>query len=146
MKHAIEEFISCKRIAVVGLSRNGKKFGNAAFLELARRGYQVFGVHPEAKEIAGARCVPTLGALKGSVDGVVISIKPPEVMNVLREAAAIGVKNVWVQKGAESREAVALGEELKLNLVTGKCVLMYAPPVGGFHGWHRSFNRLIGRL
>lgn len=146
MKHAIEEFISGRRIAVVGLSRTGKKFGNAAFLELARRGYEVLAVHPEAEEIAGAKCYRSLTALKEAVDGVVISIRPADVPAVLREAAATGVKNVWLQKGAESREAIALGEDLHLNLVTGKCVLMYAPPVGGFHGWHRSFNRLIGRL
>jgi hypothetical protein len=36
MKHAIEEFITSKSLAVVGLSRNGKKFGNSALTELAK--------------------------------------------------------------------------------------------------------------
>ena len=146
MKHAIEEFIKSKSIAVVGLSRNGKKFGNSAFSELSKRGYEVFAVHPEAEEITGARCYPNLSALRGSVDGVVICIPPGGVAGILREAAAIGLKNVWLQQGAESPEAIALAKDLKLNLVTGRCILMYAPPVAGFHAWHRKLHRLFSKF
>jgi predicted CoA-binding protein len=146
MKHAIEEFITSKRIAVVGLSRNGKKFGNSILTELSKRGYEVFAVHPEAEEIAGTRCYPNLIALRGKLDAVVICISPGGVAGVLREAAAIGLQNVWLQQGAESPEAVALAEELKLNIVSGRCILMYAPPVEGFHAWHRAFYRLFAKL
>jgi predicted CoA-binding protein len=146
MNTAIEEFIKCKRIAVVGLSRRGKKFGNSIFSELSKRGYEVFAVHPEAEEIGGAPCYRRLGLLAGMVDAVVISIPPGAVPGVLREAASAGVKNVWLQQGAESSEAVSLGNELGLSLVPGKCVLMYAPPVEGFHAWHRAFNLFFAKL
>ena len=146
MKYAIEEFIKSKNIAVVGLSRSGKKFGNVAVAELAKRGYRVFAVHPEVEEIAGTRCFPNLTALEGKVDGAVFCIPPVNVPGVLREAAAIGVKNVWLQQGAGSPEAIALGKHLNLNLVSGRCILMYAPPVGGFHAWHRAFHRLFARI
>jgi hypothetical protein len=65
---------------------------------------------------------------------------------VLREAAAIGLKKVWLQQGAESPEAIALANELNINLVAGRCILMYAPPVEGFHAWHRAFYRLFAKL
>lgn len=146
MKHVIEEFITSKRIVVVGLSRNGKKFGNSVLTELSKRGYEVFAVHPEAEEIGGTRCYPNLIALRGMVDAVVICISPGRVPDVLREAAAIGLKNVWLQQGAESPGAIAQAKELKLNLVAGKCILMYAPPVEGFHAWHRAFYRLFAKL
>jgi uncharacterized protein len=146
MRHGIEEFITSKHIAVVGLSRNGRKFGNSALAQLSQRGYEVFAVHPEAKEIAGARCYPNLSALRGKVDAVVICISPGGVTGVLREASTIGLKNVWLQQGAESPEAISLAKELKLNLVTGRCILMYAPPVEGFHAWHRAFYRLFAKL
>ncbi len=146
MKQGIEEFITSKSIAVVGVSRNGKKFGNSVLTELSKRGYEVFAVHPEAKEIAGTKCYPGLIALRGKVEAVVICISPGGVADVLREAAAIGLRNVWLQQGAESRGAVALANELKLNLVAGRCILMYAPPVEGFHAWHRAFYRLFAKL
>ncbi len=146
MNNAIEEFIKSKRIAVVGLSRSGKKFGNSIFAELSKRGYEMFAVHPEVGEIGGTKCYPRLSLLAGMVDAVVISIPPGAVTGVLREAASARVKNVWLQQGAESPEAVSLGRELELNLVSEECVLMYAPPVEGFHAWHRAFNRFFAKL
>jgi predicted CoA-binding protein len=146
MDQAIQDFINGKRIAVVGASRDPKKFGNMAFTELAARGYQVFPVHPTAQEIAGAKCYPNLTALRGQVDGALVVVPSEQASSVLREAASIGVKNVWLQQGAESPEALTLARDLGLNLVAKKCVLMYAPPVRSFHGWHRLFARLFGQL
>jgi uncharacterized protein len=146
MKNAIEEFIKSKRIAVVGLSRSGKKFGNSAFAELLKRGYQVFAVHPDAAEIGGTPCYPNLGALRGKVDAVLVCIAPGGVPSILREAALNGIRNVWLQQGAESSEAIALGNELDFSLVVRKCILMYAPPVEGFHAWHRAVYRIFSKL
>ncbi len=46
MEQSIQDFINCKRIAVVGCSSKGRKFGNSAYKELKQRGYQVLPVHP----------------------------------------------------------------------------------------------------
>jgi predicted CoA-binding protein len=146
MDQAIQDFVNGKRIAVVGVSREGTKFGNTAFTELAARGYQVFAVHPSAQEIAGAPCYPNLTALRGRVDGALVVVPPQQAASILREAAAIGLKNVWLQQGAESPEVLALARDLGLSLVARRCVLMYAPPVRSFHGWHRFFARLFGQL
>ena len=146
MDQAVQDFVNGKRIAVVGVSRDKTKFGNTAFTELAARGYQVFAVHPTAQEVVGARCYPNLSALQGQVDGALVIVSPQQAVSVLREAAAIGLKNVWLQQGAESPEALALARDLGLNLVARKCVLMYAPPVRSFHGWHRVFAKLVGQF
>jgi len=146
MNQAIQDFINGNRIAVVGVSRDETKFGNTAFTELAARGYQVFAVHPAAQEIAGTPCYPNLTALQGKVDGALVTVSPQQAVSVLREAASIGLKNVWLQQGAESPEALALARDLGLNLVARKCVLMYAPPVRSLHAWHRAFARLFGQL
>jgi|YelNatPaOPRAMG01_1025707.scaffolds.fasta_scaffold00304_19 predicted CoA-binding protein len=142
----INEFINCKRIAIVGFSRNRHKFGNSAFSELKKRGYQVFAVHPTAKVINGEQCYPNLTSLQNKVDGVFISIKPEKVDLVLNEAASVGIKNIWLQKGAESKENLKTAERLGLNLVYNKCILMYAPPVESVHKWHRTISKLFGRL
>jgi hypothetical protein len=146
MDQAAQDFVNGKRVAIVGVSRRGKGFGNMASAELTARGYQVFAVHPAATEINGVQCYPHLAALRGQVEGVLVVVPPPQALAVLREAAAIGLKNVWLQPGAESPEALALARDLGLNLVAKKCVLMYAPPVRSFHGWHRALARLFGRL
>ncbi len=146
MDQAILDFVAGRRIAVVGASRHGRKFGNVAGAELAARGYHVVLVHPEAKEIAGAPCRPSLSAVRDEVDGVLVAVRPGVVPAVLRESAAAGLRNVWLQQGAESPEALALARELGLSLVARKCVLMYAPPVRGIHRFHRALAGLFGRL
>jgi len=146
MDQTIETFVQNKRIAVVGFSRSGKKFGNMAYKELKERGYQVYAVHPQAEQVEGEKCYPNLAALRGMVDGVLMCVPPKRTVEVLREAAEAGIRNVWMQQGSESADAVRLGQELGLQVVSGKCILMYAPPVRSFHGFHRFVMKLIGQL
>jgi hypothetical protein len=35
---------------------------------------------------------------------------------------------------------------IKSIAVAGKCILMYAPPVEGFHAWHRALYRVFAKL
>jgi hypothetical protein len=146
MNQAIQDFVEAKRIAVVGVSRSGKKFGNSAATELKARGYETFIVHPETQEIGGERCYPNMAALQGQVDGVLICVAPQQAESVLRQAVEAGVKKIWLQQGAESSAVLAAARQMGVEPVTGKCILMYAQPVQGFHRWHRAFCRLVGQL
>ena len=103
-------------------------------------------VHAEAKEIAGEPCYPSLAALKGQVDSVVICVSPRQAGAALRDAADAGIQRIWLQQGADSPEVLALAKELGLTPVTKKCILMYAQPVKSVHGFHRAVNRLFGQL
>ena len=129
MNPLIEQFVSQKRIAVVGMSRSGKKFGNMAAKELKMKGYEIYPVHPEAVEIDGFACSPSLSSLSGKIDAVWISVPPQKVSPVLTEIAEIGLKNIWLQQGAWSAEVQQTIDQLQLPVVTKKCIMMYAPPV-----------------
>ena len=146
MNPLIDQFVSSKRIAVVGMSRSGKKFGNMASKELKAKGYEIFPVHPEAKEIDGMTCYPDLKSLSGQVDGVWISIPPKNVPPVLDEAAEIGLKNIWLQQGAWSAEVQQTIDRLNLSVVSKKCIMMYAPPVKSIHKFHRTIVGIFGKL
>jgi len=148
MNAQIQNFISGKRLAIVGASRTNDKykFGNMAAIELKRRGYDVYLVHPQAETINDQQTYPNLGVLKGQVDWVLVSVPAVKGADVLREAAAAGLRNVWLQRGAESPDLIILGNELDLNLITGKCILMYAQPVRGFHAIHRFVARMSSQL
>jgi hypothetical protein len=146
MNPLIDNFVGSKRIAIVGMSRSGKKFGNMAAKELKVKGYELFPVHPEAKEIDGMTCYPDLKSLSGKVDGVWISIPPRNVPPVLEEAAQIGLKNIWLQQGAWSAEVQQTIDQLNLPVVSKKCIMMYAPPVKSFHKFHRTIVGIFGKL
>ena len=146
MNPLIEQFVSSKRIAVVGMSRSGKKFGNMAAKELKAKGYEIYPVHPEAVEIDGFTCSPNLQSLTGKIDGIWISIPPKNVSPVLEEAAQIGLKNIWLQQGAWSAEVQQTIDQLNLPVVSKKCIMMYAPPVKSVHKFHRTIVGIFGGL
>jgi len=145
MDEMIQSFIKQKKVAVVGASRNEKKFGNAAAKELQERGYEVFYIHPEAEELNGQPTYPNLEAVKDQAETVWISVPPERGEAVLREAATAGLTKVWLQQGADSPELIQVGDELGLELVAGKCILMYAEPVRSFHKFHQVIWKLIGQ-
>jgi len=145
MNQAIQDFTHCKRLAVVGVSRTDGKFGNSAYRELKQRGYELMPIHPEMESFDGDTCYANLAAAPDSVEGVLVVVSPAQVGDVLRQAAGANIRNVWLQQGAESPEALALGEELGLNIAHGGCILMYAEPVGSFHAFHKWFWKLIGQ-
>ncbi|MBL7161854.1 MAG: CoA-binding protein [Anaerolineales bacterium] len=145
MDQKIQDFVEGKRIAIVGASSVAEKFGNAAAKELIERGYEVIYVHPNADEIDGQPVYPNLASVKDKADAVWVCIPKEGGEAVLREAAEAGFKNVWLQQGASSPELITLGEELKLDLTSGKCILMYAEPVGSIHKFHQVIWKLIGQ-
>lgn len=146
MHQLIESFISSKKIALVGFSRSGKKFGNMAAKELVKRGYVIYPVHPDVSEIEGMICFPDLKVLNGKTDALLISIPPTKVSPVLQEAAQNGFRKIWLQQGSWSKEVQETADQLGLQVVCKKCILMYAPPVNSIHKFHRTIKSIFGGL
>lgn len=142
---AIEHFLSAGTLAVAGASRRGRKFGNVVHQELAKKGWRVLLVHPEAAAIDGCPCVARLADLPPDVGGLVVSVPPAQAAALVREAAAAGLKQVWLQRGSESPEALAAGRETGVEVIHGQCILMHANP-GGIHRVHRWLVQVSGRL
>ena len=145
-KAAVDDFVSQKTLALVGMSRQSKKFGNYAFRELTQRGYRVFPIHPVAENIEGEKCYPSLSQLPETVGGVVAVVPPAQTEKVVRDAAAAGIKRVWMQQGAGSPDAIRFCQENGISEVHGECILMFASPVRSVHNFHRWIWRLVGKL
>jgi hypothetical protein len=137
----IDELLAERSLALCGASRK-KKFGNTILKELVAKGYRVQLVHPEADSIDGVACVRSLAELREPVGAVVVVVPPAQAEQILRDAAAAGIKRVWLQQGSESEEVVRLGEELGLAVVHGHCILMFAEPAIWIHRLHRFFKRM----
>jgi predicted CoA-binding protein len=106
---------------------------------------RIYPVHPVARTIDGVPCYPGLAALPERVGGVIVSVPPAQAVDVVREAAAAGIRHVWLQQGAESPSVEALCAELGLDAVAGECILMFAAPTG-IHRVHRFISGTIGHL
>jgi predicted CoA-binding protein len=145
-KTDINAFFSGKTFALAGISRSGQSMSNAVFRELAARGFRILPVNPNAASIGGATCYPSLAALPEKPDGVIVFTPKAQTAQIVREASDCGIRRVWIQQGAQTPEAIALCGEKKLEAVWGRCILMFAEPVGSMHAFHRTIARIFGRL
>jgi uncharacterized protein len=142
----IRDFLSQKTIAMAGLSRNEKAFSSSIKKELAAKGYRIIPVNPNAESIGGEECYPTLAAIPEKVGAVLVVTSPAQSEKIVRDAAAAGITRVWLQQGAQSDAAVKACKEMGLTSVWGRCVMMFAEPVGSIHGVHRWFAKIFGGL
>jgi len=145
-KTEVQEFVAEKTLALVGASRGGKKFGNTILKEMQTKGYTMYPVHPEAEEIDGVRCVPSLQDLPEDVGGVVFVVKPGVTEQLVREVKEAGISRVWMQQGAASDQAIAYCREQGIDVVANECLLMFSEPVQGIHGFHRWLWNIFGKL
>jgi len=145
-KESVNNFLTGSKFAVAGVSRSGKKFGNSAYKELKKRGYTVYPVNPNINEINGDKCFGNLTELKDKVDGVVVVVPPDESVKVIKDAESAGIKNVWLQQGAESDEAIEYCADKGINVVYGQCILMFAGQAEFFHRTHKWVRGITGRL
>lgn len=142
---AVERFVAEPALAIVGVSRSGAKFGNAAAKTLAAKGYRVYPVHPAALEIDGFHCYPSFDALPEHVNAVLVVVPPVEALKVVQDAAKAGIHQVWLQQGAESADVLAACRAHNLSVVSGECILMFAKPAS-FHKLHAWIRRAMGHM
>lgn len=149
LKEAAQEFLAQKRIAVAGVSRSSDAAANAIYKKLRNSGYEVFPVNPNAAEVEGDPCYPTLAAIPGGVEAVVIATHPNVTAQVVRECAALGIKRLWMHRsfgqGSVDDEAVRLCAELGLNVIPGSCPMMFCEPVDVGHKCLRWFLQVSGK-
>jgi uncharacterized protein len=152
MKEAAAEFLSEKRIAVAGVSREagGAHGGNPVYKRLRERGYDVYVVNPNAEDVEGDVCYPRLGAIPGGVDAVVIATRPDVADDVMGDCVELGIKHVWMHRGpgagSVSQTAAELGRKKGITVIDGGCPLMYAPTADTGHKVLRGVLSLVGRM
>ena len=145
----VDDFLAQKRIAFVGISRNGADFSRTLWAELKRRGYDLVPVHPEAAEIDGVACVSRVTGIQPAPDGALLLVPAETTQRIVRDCAAAGIRRVWMYRaagrGAVSEEAVQFCGENGIAVVAGECPFMFLPGAGGVHAFHGWWRRLTGR-
>jgi uncharacterized protein len=141
---AAAEFLANRRVAVTGVSRTPENHGsNAIYRRLRERGYQVFAVNPNAREVEGDRSYPDLTSIPGGVDAVVIATRPAFAEPTMRECVALGVKHVWMHRGigpgSVSAPATDYGRQHGVTVIDGGCPLMFGPTADIGHRVIRFF-------
>jgi len=149
INQAASEFLALKRIAVTGVSRQPKSHGsNTVYKRLRERGYEVYAVNPNAKEVEGDPSYKDLKAIPGGVEAVVIGTRPERAEATMHECADLGIHHVWMHWGAGgssvSEAASAYGREHGIVVIDGGCPLMFGPTADFGHKVMRRV--LAGRV
>jgi predicted CoA-binding protein len=149
---AADEFLSHKRIAVAGVSRepSGTHGGNVIYRRLKERGYEAFAVNPNADTVEGDRCWHDLASIEGGIDGVVIATNPRASAEAARQAVALGIPRIWIHRafgsGSHSAEAVGICRAGGALVIEGGCPLMFGASSDGGHRFLRSMLTWTGSV
>lgn len=118
-------FLSAESFAVAGASRDQKKYGNRILKALAKSGRRVYPLNPNASEIEGLQAYASLADLPEIPQSLSIVTPGPITQKVVEQAIALGVKNCWIQPGAEDAQASLQARQAGLNVIDdGSCILV----------------------
>ncbi len=124
-KELIQKFLKKSNIfAVVGASRDPKKYGYQVYKDLREAGYEVYPVNPNTDKILGDKCYPDLGDLPTRPDVVDVVVPPKITEEIVKTCKKLGITKVWMQPGSESKTAIKFCDENGIDVVHGACVMI----------------------
>ena len=125
MDQDIATFFTSDAFGVVGASEDRSKFGNKVMRCYLENRKTVVPVNPKAASIEGVACVASVADLPDNVKSISV-ITPPQITEKVVEAAiARGIRNIWMQPGAESFEAVERCKAAGVNVIADhSCILV----------------------
>lgn len=125
LQNQIDAFLAAPAFAVVGASDRPHKYGHKCYVCYLQTGRTAYPINPRVKTILGNPVYPDLGSLPEKVESISVITPPAVTEQIIDDAIAAGVKNVWMQPGAESAVAVEKGRKAGLNVISGgPCVLV----------------------
>lgn len=151
IKEAAADFLSKDRVAVTGVSRTPSGHGsNIVYQRLRERGYKVFAVNPNAREVEGDPSYPDLASIPGGVDAVVIGTRPETAEITMKECVQLGIRHVWMHRsyggGSVSETATEYGRANGVEVIDGGCPLMFDPTADTGHKVMRWMFTLTGNV
>lgn len=139
----IESFLEPRKFAFIGLSLDPKKFSRALFKELQAKGYDMYPVNPNMDDVEGIKCLNDVSGLPAGITRALFMTPKANTAGAVENAIHHGITHVWIQQGADSKEAAEIARENGVKLVNGACIMMHAAP-SGIHLFHRFIAKLFG--
>lgn len=144
-KAQIDDFYKQGTIAIIGVSRNKRKFGRTVYDELRKKGISVVPVNPNTNNIEGEKCYKDIAALPQEIKAAVVLTPKPKTLEAVQQCTGKGITNIWVQQGSHTKEVLDYAGKNNINMIHGKCIMMFSQPAG-MHKFHRSVMKFFGRL
>ncbi len=124
MQGIIKEVLSQKSFAVVGSFRNESKVAYKIFRFLKQKGYKVYPVNPNIKEVDGEKCYSSILDIPETIDVADLVTPPSATEEIVKQCLQKGIKYIWMQPGAESQKAVEFCKQNGIKVIYGTCIMM----------------------
>jgi uncharacterized protein len=125
MDARMQQFLDSAAFGVVGASRAREKYGNKVLRCYLQNGRRAIPVNPNRSTIEGQACVASVDDLPPEVRSISVITHPEVTEEVVAAAIQKGIRNIWMQPGAESDAAIAMCEKAGVNVIgDGSCVLV----------------------
>lgn len=132
------DYYKPRSVAVIGASDDPTKMGYAVFRNILQFPGKVYPVNNKRDEIQGVKCYPTLSAIPGHVDMVVITVPAQLVPAIMSECGQKGVKMAVVitagfkemdedGRALENR-MVEIAKNYGIRIVGPNCLGLILPP------------------
>ena len=137
---SLDEIFFPRGIAVVGVSpEDSMSYATSNVIALLDAGFpSIYPVNPKYSEACGLKCYPTVSAILGVVDLVIVCIPAEKALDILDDCAKKGVKAVhfftagFGESGDKNREQLEKAVLLKakasgIRIIGPNCVGLYVP-------------------
>lgn len=128
---SLTPMLAPRAVAVVGVSRDTGAIGRRVFDALRHAGFRggLYPVNPNVDEIDGVPCYKSVRLVPGGTDLAVIAVPAPQVLAVVDDCAAAGVKSLVVISAgfAETGEAGAALQRTLVERVRNHGMRMIGP-------------------
>ncbi|HPO51764.1 MAG TPA: CoA-binding protein [bacterium] len=112
-----------KKIALVGVSSDQSKIGYKIFEDLLANNFNVVGVNPKNGLILQQHIYTSLKEIKPLPDLVVTVVKPEITLTIIEQCHNLGIKQIWMQPGSESNQAIEKARIYGIEVKYGKCFM-----------------------
>jgi predicted CoA-binding protein len=121
MDDEVAAILALRRWAIVGCSPDPGRPSHGVARFLLARGYDVVPVNPNARELLGRPCHPSLGELPEPVDVVDVFRRSAHAGRHVDEAIAVGARAVWLQLGVIDHAAADRARAAGLLVAMDRC-------------------------
>ncbi|MBX3074613.1 CoA-binding protein [Candidatus Obscuribacterales bacterium] len=120
----IDQFLSAPAFGVAGASDDKHKYGHKVLVCYKQHDRKAYPINPNVETVLGEPAYANVSSLPEKVESLSIITPPPVTDKVVDDAIAAGVKNIWMQPGAESPRAISKAKEAGLNVIYGGACLL----------------------
>ncbi|MEW6652895.1 MAG: CoA-binding protein [Bacteroidota bacterium] len=150
-KEKVDDFLSQKKIAIAGVSRNPQtEVGNAIYKKFKEAGYTLFPINPNAEFVEGSKCYKNLFETPEKADAVFIAANPAAAPEIINQCIENGIKRVWFHRGigngSYNKGAAQLGEKNGMIVIHNGCPMMFIKGADPFHRFVGCVKKMLGML